>query len=192
MGLPELPRLTHLAVEPGSGGTTFAIQQARQLLESGGRVIWLSPVSPDRGRFSQMMQSLSPALLARFHMMECGEENAIAIQDATRLISALSPTIVIIDDWAPRSGRVSAITLQSVENLLKTTSDCDCKVLLISALYGDASGKSEWKVRGEDFLLNQGGVTWRLMKRDPHIGRRLLVTPEEEIQLSLGESGFYD
>ena len=56
---PNLPRWTHLAVDGSSGGTTFALQLARESIEAGNRVLWASEEMPNPLRFNQLFNSLN-------------------------------------------------------------------------------------------------------------------------------------
>ena len=58
VALPELPPITHLAVGEGCGGTSLALQYARNTLIDGGRVIWVCEKSPDSQRFSQILNDV--------------------------------------------------------------------------------------------------------------------------------------
>ena len=52
---PELNgRSIHLAVEGSCGGTTIGLQLARQVIENGGRVVWVAPELPDGLRFTNI------------------------------------------------------------------------------------------------------------------------------------------
>ena len=70
VALPELPPITHLAVGEGCGGTSLALQYARNALIDGGRVIWVCEKSPDSQRFSQILNDVDVVSLAKFHMMD--------------------------------------------------------------------------------------------------------------------------
>ncbi len=41
--LPPLPDKVHLSVSGSIGGTTLALQYSREVLLSGGRVLWATP-----------------------------------------------------------------------------------------------------------------------------------------------------
>ncbi len=188
MGLPELPRLTHLAVESGAGGTTLSLQYGRQVLLAGGRVIWLCSVSPHSTRFAQLFGELSPSLLAKFHLVEFGAENINAINDVITLLASLNPNLVVIDDWTPRTGQVSTITLDAIRRLDAATKRSSCSLLLVSSLYSDAGGEVEWRIRGEASIKELEPTTWRLTKKESG-GYRVLKTGECEVNLRMSASG---
>ncbi|MDP6099070.1 MAG: hypothetical protein QF566_02715 [Candidatus Thalassarchaeaceae archaeon] len=193
MPLPELSPLTHLAVAEGCGGTTMAMQFARDAMLEGGRVIWICETTPDSMRFSQIFDSVEVIALARLHLHACGEALAGGIDDARKLSTRLTPQLVIIDDWTPRIGQADKLAIKSIVEL-QSTLDSKCPILIVSALYGDASGEGEWKVRGQAALDKISATTWLLTITSGGAGgvqkRILNVGDDEQYQLIIGDDGF--
>lgn len=166
------------------------MQVARDSLNDGGRVIWVCEKTPDAGRFSQIFQSVDVASLARLHMMECGETISHGVQAAGKLAEQLTPQLFVIDDWTPRTGRANKITIGEIEKILPILQSNQCRLLFTSALYGDASGKQQWKVRGENSLLVISPTTWQLTVSEGGLQQRTLKIGDEKIRIQLTEDGF--
>ncbi len=191
--LPTVDSVVHLAVESGCGGTTFALQQARMVLEADGRVVWVCFQQPDPGRFSQLFESVPPAALARFHLLVAGELMPQSIDSARDLADSMnSIQLIVVDDWTPRTGHVSPMTLASVEALAGSNFANRGGILLVSAAYSDASGDqdSDLKARGERRLGEFGFTTWWLQADDVGVGHRSLTVGDEKISVRLESNGF--
>jgi len=190
--LPELSPLTHLAVAEGCGGTTMAMQYARDCLIGGGRVIWVCENTPNPERFSQIFDSVEVIALSRLHLLSCGEGLSGGIDDARKLSERLTPQLVVIDDWTPRTGHADKLAINSVSQLLSSL-DPKSPILMISSLYADASGAGEWKVRGQSALNKISATTWLLTTGHNTLGgvqKRTLKINEEEYTLLIGDDGF--
>ena len=65
---------------------------------------------------------------------------------------------------------------------------------MVSALYGDASGEREWKVRGQAALDKISATTWLLTISSVGVGavqkRILKVDDDEQYQLVIDDDGF--
>lgn len=192
--IPVVDTAVHLAVESGCGGTTFAMQQARMVLEGDGRVVWVCYQQPDPGRFSQLFGGLNPATLARFHRLVTGESMPQGIDSARELADSMrSIRLIVVDDWTPDSGHVSATTLASVGALADSSFADRVGILLVSAAYSDASGERAHgglKARGENRLSAFGFSTWWLRTDESGVGRRTIKVGEQENALRLRSDGF--
>lgn len=191
MPLPKLSPLTHLAVAEGCGGTTMAMQFARDTLLDGGRVIWVCETTPDPMRFSQLFDRVEVIALAKLHIHACGEGLAGGIDNARKLSTSLTPQLVIVDDWTPRTGQADKLAINSVAEL-QSELDFKCPILIVSALYGDASGEHEWKVRGQAALDKINATTWLLtISSVGAVQKRILkVGEDEQYQLVIDDEGF--
>ena len=191
--IPIVDTAVHLSVESGCGGTTFAMQQARMVLEGDGRVVWVCFEQPDPERFSQLFGVLPPVSLARFHRLVAGELMPQGIDSACVLAESMkSIQLIVVDDWTPDTGHVSAMTLASVEALAGSNYAERGGLLLISAAYSDASGGqagSGLKARGEGRLSEIGFSTWWLQNDESGVGRRIIRVGDEEISLRLKSRG---
>ncbi len=188
--LPELRPVTHLAVAEGCGGTSLALQYARDILNDGGRVIWVCEKSPDPGRFSQILCDVSVVSLSRFHMMECGEAISGGVLTGGKLAERLTPELFVVDDWTPRTGQPDRLAISAIESITKIIGSSPCNLLITSALYGDASGEGEWKTRGQKLLEKIKPSNWRLTIAEGGLQKRLLIVEEDIIQLQINEDGF--
>ncbi len=190
MTLPELSSLTHLAVSDGCGGTTMAMQYARDTLLDGGRVIWVCEETPNAERFSQLFKDVNVIALSKIHLLACGEAISGGIDDARKLSMELTPQLIVIDDWTPRIGRANNITINSLREL-KSNVDNHCPILITSALYSDASGESEWKIRGEKLLEEIDAITWMLtINEGGAVQERILNYCGNEKRLAISDEGF--
>ncbi len=190
VALPELPPITHLAVGEGCGGTSLALQYSRDILIDGGRVVWVCEKTPDPQRFSQILNNVDVALLAKFHMMECGEVIAGGVLTAGKLAERLTPQLFVIDDWTPRTGQPDRLTISAIEKICKILESTGCKLLITSALYGDASGKEQWKTRGKNLLEHLSPSNWRLTITEGGLQKRTLLAEDETFQLQINDEGF--
>ncbi len=192
MTLPKLSTLTHLAVAEGCGGSTMAMQYARDTLLDGGRVIWVCESTPDPKRFSQLFENVNVIALSKIHLLPCGEAISSGIDDATKLSTSLSPQLVVIDDWTPRIVHADKIAIDSLEKL-NSTVDNECPILITSSLYGDASGEGEWKIRGEKSLKLIGAESWILTIDEGGLGgvqERRLNLGDENKRFVISDEGF--
>ena len=183
---PEPGKLLHIAAEPGSGATSLALQLIRDSLLESGRIVWISREMPDPGRLSDILGSLPPTSLSRFHAASFGEHLARGIEQSLDLIEGLdSITHVVIDNWTGISGRVDKLLVNTIKNLIKSCND-RCSLILTSPMYGDASGKNEWAIRGPDLIP----TTWRLTRKNSNSSTRILDTGKDIIQLIPIDNGF--
>ena len=61
-----------------------------------------------------------------------------------------------------------------------------CSLILTSPMYGDASGKDEWAIRGPDIFPK----TWRLTRKNSNSSTRILDTGHETFQLTPSDDGY--
>ena len=192
--IPIVDTAIHLSVESGCGGTTFALQQARMVLEGDGRVVWVCFKQPDPERFSQLLGVLPPVTLARFHRLVAGELMPQGIDSACVLAESMkSIELIVVDDWTPDTGHVSAMTLASVEELAGSNYAERGGILLVSAAYSDPSGEQAGgglKARGEGRLSELGFSTWWLKTDESGGGHRTIGMGGDEIALRLESQGF--
>jgi len=101
--------------------------------------------------------------------------------------------LVIVDDWTPRTGHADKLAIKSVGEL-QSALDSKCPILMVSALYGDASGEQEWKVRGQAALDKISATTWLLTISSVGVGsvqkRILKVGEDEQYHLVIDDEGF--
>ena len=189
MILPNQSTLTHLAVAEGCGGTTMALQYTRDILLDGGRAIWICERAPDPTRFTQLFEEVNVTLLSKLHLLTCGENISNGIDDARKLSDRLLPQIIVIDDWTPRTGHADVLAIDAIEKLQKSING-KCPILLTSSLYADASGKNQWKVRGENKISKFGFQTWLLTIKQSGLQKRILTINEINHEFLLNDEGF--
>jgi hypothetical protein len=168
----------------------MAMQYSREVLNDGGRVIWVCENSPDPGRFSQLFEDVSVVFLAKLHLMACGEGLTMGIQTSAKLTERLSPQLVVIDDWTPRTGQADKMAISAIKDIMQLLEGKNCPILIISSLYGDASGKDEWRVRGEKALQKLDSITWKLTIQEGGVQKRNLLIADENISLTISDEGF--
>jgi hypothetical protein len=78
----------------------------------------------------------------------------------------------------------------AISELVKALPENPPDLLVISALYEDASGKETWKVRGREKLEKWGCRTWLLTVEEGGHQRRQLDTGQEKLSLILDDGGF--
>lgn len=178
----------YLVAESGSGGTSVGLHLARHCLEDGGRVLWAAPEMPDPTRFRQILGSMSLATSSRFHAMNLiGRMDLIAkaLEDAARDLPGVR--LVVLDDWAPDTGRISTSDLDAVAGLVKAMSK-PVSVLLIAKPGTDMEAEDGIRIRGQSELEAAGCTVWRLWK--PHQGRVRLSNGDIEVELEPNDHGF--
>jgi len=170
--LPKIPGCVHLSVEGGCGGTTLGLQYARQELSAGNHVVWICEEMPDGQRFSQIFSEVSPAVVSKFHLSAVGENTEIGIKSAIDLLEALGNiSLVVVDDWTAKTGRVKKTTLKAMHELITQCTNSDVPFIAISSAYEDAAGKG-WKTRGdlrdcENWFLHRSSMN--SMMRELHL-----------------------
>lgn len=189
--MPLLPARLHLSSPPKAGRTTFALQQAREEIRSGKRVIWGSEEMPDGIRFSQIFNELDISSASRFHALNTGGEYQRAIEEISRTARILpGVTLVVIDDWTPVKGRVKSDSLKAIEKLSLEVPE-DCNLILTSASHSDASGEEDLVVKGRKEIEKMNFDTW-VIRRESEDSRRILNTTNSIHKLVLGEEGFIE
>jgi len=185
-GMPDIGNLLHIASEPGAGATSLALQIIKSSLELEGRIVWIGREMPDPSRLSDILSSVPPTALSRFHAGAFGEHLARGIEQSLDLIEGLdSITHVVIDDWAGSSGRVEKQLINIMNNLIDTC-DKKCTLIVTSSMYADASGKDEWAIRGPDIF----GTLWRLIRKNANSATRLLDVGDQVLELIPDDNGF--
>ena len=61
-----------MAVEGSVGGTTVGLHIAADVIQSGGRVLWVGLSMPNPERFPHLFAHLSPVSSSKFHAMMIG------------------------------------------------------------------------------------------------------------------------
>ena len=122
----------HLAVEGSVGGTTLGLHISADVIESGGRVLWVGLDMPNPDRFPQLFSHLSPVSSSRFHAMMIAGALDKAIEAIISAAATLpSVELIVLDDWCESSGKIPKKQLELVSNLSKSVNP-NIKILLIS------------------------------------------------------------
>ena len=176
----------HLSVESGCGGTTFALQVAREHLTLGAHVVWVCSEMPNSDRVSQLYSDVDVVAVSRLHVIAVGENILQGLTSAKSMVAALdSITMIIVDDWAPKSGHVSSEILDNMRELIECTEKQNVSLLMVSSAYEDASGQQQWKSRG-----NLDCDVWFLTRSDSMPSVRELHRDETVVKLNLVDEGF--
>jgi len=178
----------YLVAESGSGGTSIGLHLARCCLEDGGRVLWAAPEMPDPSRFSQVLGSLSLAASTRFHAMNLiGRMDLVtkALEGAARDLPGVR--LVVLDDWAPSTGRIPAVDVTAVVALVSALQE-HATVLLIAKPGTDMEAEDGIRVRSQSELEAAGCTVWRLEKINQ--GRVRLSNGDMDVQLTPTDDGF--
>jgi len=187
----DVAAVTHVATSPGAGGTTILLQHSRVVLQAGGRVLWLARALPDGDRMAKMFGDIQPAAIARFHAGAFGQQLHRGLESAHGMIDSLATmSLVIVDDWAERSGRTSTISKAAIADLIERCGTKGIPIMVSSSMYGDASGRGEWRIRGEETMASAGAEIWLLTRGEG--GRRILNRRGMTTLLTLTDQGFSD
>ncbi|MBD39485.1 MAG: hypothetical protein CMB11_03755 [Euryarchaeota archaeon] len=176
----------HLACESGAGATSLALHMARMVLEDGQRVLWAAPDMPDPARFAQVIGGLPPTVATRFHAMNLVGRMDLVTKALLQAATSLPGVgLVVMDDWAPATGRIPSASLDAMEGLV---SGLDDVVLLATAKLGtDMDAEDGFRVRSEERLQSAGFASWR-MTVEPS-GVRRLEGPGEGQRLRIVDEG---
>ena len=167
-------------------GTTFAMQIAREILSDNRHVIWICNEMPDGGRMSQIFADSSPTSVSKLHVAAIGENLTQGVSSASGLLVELeSLGLIVVDDWAPKSGAVPTDSQSSMRQLIELCEKRSVPLVIISAAYEDASDKSGWKARGSLDI-----PTWYLHISSAGLSIRELNCEGETIQFTLKDEGF--
>ena len=176
----------HLAVEASCGGTSLGIQMARQVIDAGGRVLWASPELPNPTRFSQIFTGMDLTASSRFHatnLVGNVDKAFESLANSARLLPNVQ--LVVVDDYAPKSGPFPKDVISAVNDLIK---DTEWTTILISK--GGVSMSGEPLVARANKKLQTDNV-WLLTRPSSDSKRRLWIN-EEYTDLQLDESGFHN
>ncbi len=199
--LISLPKgTTHLSVISGVGGTTLGLQLSRESILQGKHVFWISNSMPDATRFSQIFESVPYASSSKFHVSEGGDKLEFAIISTINVISAMNNVeIVIVDDWAPKTGKVSKSVIKEVRKLAETCERQEVALLLISSAYESADGVTSTSNPSEEgwrFRIRGGKQTKDFVDRvwwlnhDDAGNLRNLWMGNQKMKLKLDKTGF--
>ena len=179
-----------MAVEGSVGGTTVGLHMSADVIENGGRVLWVGLDMPNPDRFPQLFSHLSPVSSSRFHAMMIAGALDKAIEAVISAANTLpSVELVILDDWCDSSGKIPKKQLEQISNLGKSVNE-KIRILLISKGSLDVSGKRQGDIfaRAENHFVNDGYEVWTLSRtKTGHL--RKLICGEVITQLKIVENG---
>ena len=180
----------HLAVEGSVGGTTLGLHMSADIIDEGGRVLWIGLDMPNPERFPQLFSHLSPVASSRFHAMMIAGALDKAVNTIISAANTLpSVKLVVLDDWCDKSGKIPKSQLELMSKLGKSI-DSNIRLLLISKGTIDASGAREGNIfaRSEQHFVDDGYEVWTLCRHQDG-NRRNLTYSGETYTLKIVESG---
>lgn len=181
----------HLAVEGSVGGTSLGLHIAADMIQDGGRVLWVCEEMPDNKRFSQLFQNLSLTDASKFHAMSFSSSFDKAVDSIISALETLpSVKLIVMDDWCQNSGKIPNSIINEVIRLKENIPE-QTVLLMISKASIDASGKrddqkyarAENKMRENDFSIF-------ILSRPKDGPLRELNFEGQKIELELTEEGF--
>tara|TARA_A100001388_G_scaffold277620_1_gene269956 strand:+ start:3928 stop:4524 length:597 start_codon:yes stop_codon:yes gene_type:complete len=190
--IPEENKI-HLAVEGSVGGTSLGLHIAADVIQDGGRVLWICEKMPDSKRFSQLFKNLSLIDASKFHAMSLSSSIDKVVQSIIGALKSLpSVKLIVMDDWCPSSGKIPSSTISEIM-LLKEKIPDDTILLLISKASIDASGEKENTkyARAENKML-ENDFAISILSRPKDGPLRELKTGDKKIRLELTEEGFFE
>ncbi|MGB1624171.1 MAG: hypothetical protein ACPHCZ_05665 [Candidatus Poseidoniaceae archaeon] len=176
----------HLASESGAGATSLGLHMARLALEDGKRVLWAAPEMPDPARFAQVIGGLPPAVASRFHAMNLVGRMDLVTKSLLKAATSLPGVgLVVMDDWAPTTGRIPPASFDAMSDLASGLGDI---FLFVTAKLGtDMDAEDGFRIRSEDRLLAAGFASWRMTHGSS--GARRLEGPEGAERLRVVDEG---
>ena len=185
----DIPSRIHLNVEGSCGGTTFALTMARNSLIDGGRVLWVSPEFPDETRFSQIFAEVDITSSTRFHAVNLVGKLEQTVDSLARLAGSLpNVSLIVIDDWCEKQGKIPTSSISAMEKLSKNISE-KIVLVLITKLGTNVSGEAEFNVRGEKAMIEAKFSICQLIKQN-NSSKRMFLRDGELFELSIEDSGF--
>ena len=187
---PTESKRVHMAVEGSVGGTTIGLHMAADVIDGGGRVLWIGLAMPNPDRFPQLFSHLSPVAASRFHAMLIAGALDKAVDSIISAAANLpSVELVVLDDWCEHSGRIPKRELELISKL-GTKISKDFRLLLISKGTVDASGQRQGQIfaRAENYFSTAGYDIWTL-SRSPNGHHRILAINSEEITVRITDNG---
>ncbi len=176
----------HLSCESGAGATSLALHMARMVLEDGQRVLWAAPDMPDPARFAQIIGGLPPTVATRFHAMNLVGRMDLVTKALLQAATSLPGVgLVVMDDWAPATGRIPSASLDAMEDLVSGLDDV--VLLAIAKLGTDMDAEDGFRVRSEERLQKAGFVSWRMTLAQS--GVRRLDGPGEGQRVRIVDEG---
>ncbi len=180
----------HMVVEGSVGGTTVGLHIAADVIQSGGRVLWVGLSMPNPHRFPQLFGHLSPVSSSRFHAMMIAGALDKAVDSVISAAETLpSVELVVLDDWCETSGKIPKADLSLVKLLGESLSD-KIRLLLISKGSVDASGKRQGAIfaRAETYFSDINYDIWTFSRsNDGH--RRTLSMGDKSESLRIVDGG---
>ena len=183
----------HLAVEGSVGGTSLGLHIAADVIQDGGRVLWVCEEMPNNKRFSQLFQSLSLTDAAKFHAMSISSSFDKVVDTITSAVESLpSVRLIVMDDWCESSGKIPNSIVQEVARLKEKIPERTV-LLLISKAGIDASGQRESRkyARAEKKMLEYGFSIF-VLSRPKDGPLRELNFGDKKLRLELTEQGFME
>jgi len=181
----------HLAVEGSVGGTSLGLHVAADMINDGGRVLWVCEEMPDNKRFSQLFQNLSLTDASKFHAMSFSSSFDKAVDSIISALETLpSVKLIVMDDWCQNSGRIPNSIIDEVIRLKEKIPE-QTVLLLISKASIDASGKKEYQkyARAEN-KMRENDFSIFILSRPKDGPLRELYFGDQKIELQLTEEGF--
>jgi len=182
----------HLAVQGSVGGTTLGLHLSANVIEDGGRVLWVGKEMPNSDRFPQLFAHLSPVAASRFHalMLASMLDKAVdALASAAKNLPSVS--LIVLDDWCESSGKIPKSDLLEITRLSESVSN-NIKIILISKGSIDASGKRVGEIfaRSESFMESNGFEIWTLARKGDD-SRRYLNTKSGITKMRIKDEGLF-
>ncbi len=181
----------HLAVEGSVGGTSLGLHVAADMINDGGRVLWVCEEMPDNKRFSQLFQNLSLTDASKFHAMSFSSSFDKAVDTIISALETLpSVKLIVMDDWCQNSGKIPNSIIDEVIRLKEKIPE-QTVLLLISKASIDASGKKEYQkyARAEN-KMRENDFSIFILSRPKDGPLRELNFGGQKIELELTEEGF--
>ena len=177
----------HLSCEPGAGKSTFCMNIARTVIESGNSVIWSCMRTPNPDRFSVIFEGVDRSELVNLKMIEFGDCLPVVeevILDNLKIMG--DGDLLVIDDWCEPIGRPKKEVKSS---LIRIIEGSNCGVIVSSSAVGNASGSGPKLVARGGELISRNFRTVMLQRHPRRESMRILSEDTGESLLTMGERG---
>ena len=158
----------HISSGPGSNPNSMCLTMISNILEEGGKVIWVARRLTD----SQNLEKKS--------------------KNIKKIIPLLKKRdLLIVEDWCESYGRVKAKDANIMVDFTKINKDL--QIIITSNSYEDASGQKRgldgWMVRGEKALLGAYRTVW-MTKVQEQFQKVIITDGDSQKLVILTQNGF--
>lgn len=182
----------HISSGPGSNPNSMCLTMISDILEEGGKVIWVARRLTDSQKSLDILGHLQEKEMDRMMIIEFGENLEENSENIKKIIPLLKKRdLLIVEDWCESYGRVKAKDANIMVDFTKINKDL--QIVITSNSYEDASGQKRgldgWMVRGEKALLGAYRTVW-MTKVQEQFQKVIITDGDSQKLVILTPNGF--